>query len=72
VFPEVVKENDIQITNENISGLSQLCVEFGFRSLSLKLSAFRDSPRVEIWLTQGFEAEFADQAQTLSFRICDF
>jgi hypothetical protein len=43
-FLEAVKGKDIQITNENVSGLSQLCAEFGFRSLSSKLSAFRDSP----------------------------
>jgi hypothetical protein len=43
-FLEAVKGKDIQITNENVSGLSQLCAEFGFRNLSSKLSAFRDFP----------------------------
>jgi uncharacterized coiled-coil protein SlyX len=43
-FLEAVKGNDIQITNENVSGLSQLCEEFDFPILSTKLSAFRDSP----------------------------
>jgi hypothetical protein len=40
---EAIKGNDIQITSKNISGLSQLCYEFGFRSLSSKFPAFRDS-----------------------------
>jgi hypothetical protein len=44
LFFDAVKRNDIQTTNENISGLSRLYDEFGFRSLSSKLSAFRDSP----------------------------
>jgi flagellar motility protein MotE (MotC chaperone) len=44
LFFEAVNGNDIQITNEKVSGLSQLCEEFGFRSLSSKLSAFRDFP----------------------------
>jgi hypothetical protein len=43
-FLEAVKGNDVQITSENVSGLSQLCEEFGFWRLSTKLSAFRDSP----------------------------
>jgi hypothetical protein len=43
LFFEPVQGNEIQMTNENVSGLSQLCDEFGFRSLSSKLSAFRDS-----------------------------
>jgi hypothetical protein len=30
--------------NENVSGLSQLYAEFGFRNLSSKLSAFRNPP----------------------------
>jgi hypothetical protein len=46
-FVEAVKGNDIQITNENISYLSQICEEFEFWSLSSKLSAFRDSPSFE-------------------------
>jgi hypothetical protein len=44
LFLEAVKGNDIQITNENVSGLSRLCEEFGLWSLSSKLSVFRDSP----------------------------
>jgi chromosome segregation ATPase len=43
-FLEAVTGSDVQITSENFSGLSHLCEEFGFRSLSTKLSAFRDSP----------------------------
>jgi hypothetical protein len=43
-FLEAIKGKDIQITNENVSGLSQLCAQFGFGSLSSKLSAFRSSP----------------------------
>jgi hypothetical protein len=44
LFLEAVNGNDIQITSENSSGLSQLCEEFGFGSLSSKLSAFRACP----------------------------
>jgi hypothetical protein len=44
LFLEAVSGKDIQITNENVSDLSQLCDEFGFWSLSSKISAFRDSP----------------------------
>jgi hypothetical protein len=48
-FLEAVKENDIQITSENVSGLSQLCAEFGFRSLSSKLLAhFVESQLIEV------------------------
>jgi hypothetical protein len=43
LFLEAVNGRDIQITNEKVSDLSQLCDEFGFRSLFSKLSAFRDS-----------------------------
>jgi hypothetical protein len=43
-FLIAVKGNDIQITSENVSGLSQLDEEFGFLSLSMNLSAFRNSP----------------------------
>jgi hypothetical protein len=32
LFLEVVKGQDIHIPNENVSALSQLCEEFGFRS----------------------------------------
>jgi hypothetical protein len=47
-FLEAVNGKDIQITNENVSDLLQLCNEFGFRSLSSKLSAFGDSPKHEL------------------------
>jgi hypothetical protein len=43
LFLEAVSGKDIQITNENVSDLSQLCKEFGFRNLSSKLSDIRDS-----------------------------
>jgi hypothetical protein len=48
-FLEAVKGKDIQIMNENVSEPSQLCEEFGFLSLSSKLSAFRDSPSFKDW-----------------------
>jgi hypothetical protein len=42
LFLEAVKANNIQVMNENVSGLSQPCEEFGFRSLSSKHSPFHD------------------------------
>jgi uncharacterized coiled-coil protein SlyX len=44
LFLESVEGKDIQITKQNASDLSRLCTEFGFESLSRKLSAFLDSP----------------------------
>jgi hypothetical protein len=64
-FLEAVKGNDIQITNENVSGLSQLCDEFDFQNLSSQLSLVqrfgrrRDSkPNFSIGRA-GFAAEAA-------------
>jgi hypothetical protein len=40
---EPIEDRAEEVTNQNVSSLAQLCGEFGFRSLSLKLSAFRSS-----------------------------
>jgi hypothetical protein len=42
-FVEAIEGKAVKVTNQTVSGLSQLCVEFGFRSLSSTLSAFRNS-----------------------------
>jgi hypothetical protein len=44
LFLEAVECKEIQITKQNVADLSQLCTEFGFESLSRKISAFLDSP----------------------------
>jgi uncharacterized coiled-coil protein SlyX len=67
-FLEAVKGNDIQITNENVLQLSQLCEEFGFWSLSSKLSAFRDSPEHRIW---AVKARVAVQEQTVRTELTE-
>jgi uncharacterized coiled-coil protein SlyX len=44
LFLEAVEGKEIQITKQNVADLSQLCTEFGFESLSRKISAFLNSP----------------------------
>jgi hypothetical protein len=44
LFLEAVEGKEIQITKQNVADLSQLCTEFGFESLSKKISAFLDLP----------------------------
>jgi hypothetical protein len=42
-FLEAIEDKAVEVTNEHISSISQLCAEFGFHSFSSRLSAFRDS-----------------------------
>jgi uncharacterized coiled-coil protein SlyX len=42
-FIEGIEGKAIKVTNQNILSLTQLCDEFGFQTLSLKVSAFRNS-----------------------------
>jgi hypothetical protein len=42
-FVSALEGIDINITNHNFKGLSQLCDEFGFRDLTAPLSQFRES-----------------------------
>jgi hypothetical protein len=44
LFLEEVKENDVQVINENVSGFLQLGEKFGFRSLFSTFSTFIKSP----------------------------
>jgi hypothetical protein len=67
LFLEAVKGNDIQITNENVSSLSQLCKEFGFQRLASKVSAFCGSPEHRIWV---LEARLSEQEQKLQAHGC--
>jgi hypothetical protein len=43
LFVSALKSEDVVVTNANFSGLSLLCDEFRFESLSERLSAFRQS-----------------------------
>jgi uncharacterized coiled-coil protein SlyX len=60
---EAVSGKDIQITNENVLDVSQLCEEFGFWSLSAKVSAFCQSSEHRIWL---LKARLSEQAQPIT------
>jgi hypothetical protein len=42
-FLEAIEDKKVEVTNENIAGLAQLCEEFGFWSLLSKISAFQGS-----------------------------
>jgi hypothetical protein len=43
-FLEAIQDRTIEVTDQNISSLVQLCEEFGFRSLSAKLLGFPSPP----------------------------
>jgi hypothetical protein len=43
-FVSVLEDKAVEVTNANFGGLSLLCDEFRFESLSERLSAFRQSP----------------------------
>jgi uncharacterized coiled-coil protein SlyX len=43
-FIEAIEDKAVDVTNQNVSGLSQLCNEFGFQRLLSKISSFRASP----------------------------
>jgi hypothetical protein len=43
LFLEAVEGKEIQIMEQNVADLSQVCTEFGFESLSRRISAFLDS-----------------------------
>jgi hypothetical protein len=43
LFVSALEGKDVDVTNDNVRGLSLLCDEFGFQSLSERLSSFRQS-----------------------------
>jgi hypothetical protein len=65
LFRSAVEGEVIEITNANIKGLSVVCDEFGFGSISQRLRAFKDGPahqKVRIGALEGrarlLEADF--------------
>jgi hypothetical protein len=48
LFVSAVQGEVIELTNENIEGLSSLCDEFQFKSLSQRVAAFKNTPAYRV------------------------
>jgi uncharacterized coiled-coil protein SlyX len=64
-FLAAIEGKGVDVTNENVSGMAQLCNEFGFQSLSSKLSAFRNS----ITYKDSADAEARSRISALEERV---
>jgi hypothetical protein len=62
---QAIEDRAAEVMNQNVSSLAQLCGEFGFRSLSSKLSAFRSSRSC----TDSADAEARSRISGLEERV---
>jgi TolA-binding protein len=65
LFISAVRGEAVEITNENVEGLSALCAEFEFRSLSHRLEVFKTAPAFQLTQLEGRFAKLAAEVSAL-------